>query len=121
MTQDRSAGTTSVDGAAVLPSGVGLTSGEAAQRLRRGEGNTPVSGTSRSYANILRTNVFSFFNLVLFVIGAALLALGRYSDAVTSVGLGLLNAAISAAPSSRPGITPVLAQTERYCKMPSCT
>ena len=30
------------------------------------------------------------------VIGAALLALGRYNDAFTSVGLGLVNAAISA-------------------------
>src|SRR3954451_15871957 len=34
--------------------------------------------------------------MILFVIGAALLALGRYNDAVTSVGLGLINAAISA-------------------------
>jgi cation-transporting P-type ATPase E len=40
--------------------------------------------------------VFSFFNLILFTIGAALLALGRVNDAFTSVGLGLLNAAIGA-------------------------
>ncbi|MFI5938005.1 HAD-IC family P-type ATPase [Actinoplanes sp. NPDC051494] len=50
----------------------------------------------RTYGRILRTNVFSFFNTVLFVIGAALLALGRYSDALISVGLGLINAVLSA-------------------------
>ncbi|MGY1773577.1 HAD-IC family P-type ATPase [Blastococcus sp. SYSU D00813] len=74
----------------------GLSAAEAEARRRRGEANTAVRGSSRSYARILRTNVFSFFNVILFVIGAALLALGRYSDAFTSVGLGLVNAAISA-------------------------
>ena len=74
----------------------GLSQREAEARRRRGEGNVAVSASSRSYARIVRTNVFSFFNIILFVIGAALLALGRYSDAFTSVGLGLVNAAISA-------------------------
>ena len=74
----------------------GLTAQEAAERLRGGQGNTAVSGSPRTYATILRTNVFSFYNSVLFVIGATLLALGRYSDALISVGLGLLNAMISA-------------------------
>src|SRR5919202_1831042 len=74
----------------------GLTSREAEARRRRGEGNVAVSASSRSYARILRTNVFSFYNVILFVIGAALLALGRYNDAFTSVGLGLVKAAISA-------------------------
>ncbi len=82
---------------AVRPAGPpGLTAAEARSRHRRGEGNVAVSASSRSYGVILRTNVFSFFNVVLFAIGAALLALGRYSDAFTSVGLGLVNAAISA-------------------------
>jgi cation-transporting ATPase E len=75
---------------------VGLTAAEADDRRRRGEANSAPGGTGRSYATILRTNVFSFFNTVLFVIGVALLALGRYSDALVSVGLGLLNALISA-------------------------
>jgi cation-transporting P-type ATPase E len=74
----------------------GLTTAEAQERRRRGEANTAVSGTTRSYAQILRSNVFSFFNTILFVIGIALLVLGRYSDAFTSVGLGLVNAVISA-------------------------
>src|SRR4051794_24835895 len=65
-------------------------------RRRRGEANTGVEGSTRSYDAILRTNVFSFFNTILFVTGVALLALGRYSDAFISVGLGLVNAVISA-------------------------
>jgi len=79
----------------------GLTSAEADIRRRRGEANSPVSGTSRSYATILRSNVFSFYNTILFTIGAALLSLGRYSDALISVGLGLINALISAAQEIR--------------------
>ncbi|BAL87049.1 putative integral membrane ATPase [Actinoplanes missouriensis 431] len=79
----------------------GLTGAEAEVRRRRGEGNAAVQGGSRSYGEILRTNVFSFFNLILFVIGAALLALERYSDALVSVGLGLINAVISAAQEIR--------------------
>jgi cation-transporting ATPase E len=74
----------------------GLTGAEAEARRRRGEANVAVDATSRTYAMILRTNVFSFFNVILFVIGVALLALGRYSDALISVGLGLINAVISA-------------------------
>ncbi|TFV86813.1 HAD-IC family P-type ATPase [Blastococcus sp. CT_GayMR16] len=74
----------------------GLSQREADARRKRGEANVAGSASSRSYARILRTNVFSFFNIILFVIGAALLALGRYNDAFTSVGLGLVNAAISA-------------------------
>jgi cation-transporting ATPase E len=75
---------------------VGLTGEEADARRQRGEANVAVSGTSRTYTTIVRANVFSFYNTILFAIGAALLALGRYSDALISVGLGLVNAVISA-------------------------
>jgi len=85
-----------VDTAAGQGEVVGLTAAEAEARRRRGEANTSVSGASRSHVTILRTNVFSFFNIILFAIGLALLALGRYNDALTSVGLGLVNAVISA-------------------------
>jgi cation-transporting P-type ATPase E len=74
----------------------GLSSSEAEARQRRGEGNRAVSASSRTYTRILRTNVFNFYNSILFVIGGALLALGRYSDAFISVSIGLLNAVISA-------------------------
>ena len=79
------------------PVALGLTTAEAETRRRRGEANTGGRAAPRAATPaILRTNVFSFFNTILFVIGAALLALGRYSDALISVGLGLVNAVISA-------------------------
>src|SRR4051812_33970452 len=74
----------------------GLTTDEVRELARQGKANTPVSGSTRTTARILRTTVFSFYNNTLFVIGAALLALGRYSDAVVSVGLGIVNAALAA-------------------------
>jgi cation-transporting ATPase E len=78
------------------PAAAGLSRREAEDRRRRGQANVAVAGSSRSLVRILRTNVFSFYNVILFAIGAALLALGRWNDAFISVGLGLLNAAISA-------------------------
>ena len=73
----------------------GLTEAEASARHARGEGNTATAGTSRSYRAILRANVFTFFNNLLFGIGVALLLLDRTNDAVISVGLGLINSVIS--------------------------
>ncbi len=74
----------------------GLTEARARELAREGRANTPVSGSGRTTARILRTTVFSFYNNTLFVIGIALLALGRYSDALVSVGLGIINAALAA-------------------------
>jgi cation-transporting P-type ATPase E len=74
----------------------GLTEAQARDAARAGRANTPVSGSGRTTARILRTTVFSFYNNTLFAIGIALLALGRYSDALVSVGLGIVNAALAA-------------------------
>jgi cation-transporting ATPase E len=79
----------------------GLSSAEAQRRLRAGEGNSAPARGSRSYAVILRSNLFSFFTVILYVIGAALLALGRINDAVVSVGLGVVTAAIGAVQEMR--------------------
>ncbi len=73
----------------------GLTENEARARHQRGDGNTTGSAPSRSYWDIARANLFTLFNNILFTIGVALIALGRYNDALTSVGLGLVNALIS--------------------------
>jgi cation-transporting ATPase E len=78
------------------PRPAGLSMQEAQELARRGKANIPVSGSSRTTVRILRTTVFSFYNNTLFVIGLALLALGRYSDALTSVGLGVINAVLAA-------------------------
>lgn len=79
----------------------GLSTDQVAAQRRAGLVNTPVAGGSRTYATILRTNVFSFYNSILFAIGVILLALGRYNDALVSVGLGLVNAVVGAAQEIR--------------------
>ncbi|MBK9942047.1 MAG: hypothetical protein IPP13_10560 [Kouleothrix sp.] len=78
----------------------GLTQQEARARQQRGEGNAASFRPSRSYWEIIRTNLFNFFNNILFVIGIALIALGQYNDAFTSVGQGVVNALIGMASQS---------------------
>jgi cation-transporting P-type ATPase E len=72
----------------------GLTQQEVRARQERGETNAASFRPSRSYWDIVRSNLFNFFNNILFAIGIALVALGQYNDAFTSVGQGLINALI---------------------------
>ncbi|MFM2032139.1 MAG: hypothetical protein RLZZ297_904 [Chloroflexota bacterium] len=72
----------------------GLTSQQVKERTLRGEGNAASFRPSRSYWDIIRANLFNIFNNILFAIGVALIALGQYNDALTSVGQGLVNAII---------------------------
>jgi cation-transporting ATPase E len=75
----------------------GLTQQEVRARQQRGESNAASFRSSRSYWDIIRANLFNFFNNILFAIGIALIALGQYNDAFTSVGQGLVNALIGTA------------------------
>ena len=72
----------------------GLTSAEVRERTAAGETNRAEHSTTRPVWDIVRANLFTFFNNLLFVIGAALIVLGQWNDAVTTVGLGLVNALI---------------------------
>ena len=69
----------------------GLTEGEAARLLAAREPYIPT--TSRSYASIVRANVFTVFNLILAVAGAATLAFGEWQDALF-LGVLFSNSAI---------------------------
>lgn len=55
----------------------GLTESEVQARRKQGLGNDAQIGPSRSYWDIARANLFTLFNNILFVIGVALIALGR--------------------------------------------
>jgi P-type E1-E2 ATPase len=59
----------------------GLAGAEAARRLAARAAEPP-PGTSRSYASIVRANVFTVFNLILAVAGGATLAFGAWQDAL---------------------------------------
>ncbi len=61
--------------------GRGLSAAEAARRLaERGPPERP--GSSRSYASIVRANVFTIFNLILAFFGGLTLAFGSWQDAL---------------------------------------
>jgi cation-transporting ATPase E len=63
----------------------GLSASEVVARRAQGLGNDVHLPTSRSYRQIVRANVFTFLNNVLFGLGLALVALGRPTDALFSV------------------------------------
>jgi len=69
----------------------GLDELEVRTRRARGEGNDFQLPTSRSLADILRQNVLTLINLVLFSIGAVMVAIGRPDEALASVSLILMN------------------------------
>jgi cation-transporting P-type ATPase E len=76
---------------AMAPPG-GLTEAEAAKRLAARGPQRPLA-TSRSYASIVRANVFTIFNLILAVAGAVTIAFGAWQDALF-LGILFLNTTI---------------------------
>ena len=70
----------------------GLSEADAATR-RRARGHIRERRTNRSYASIVRANVFTVFNLILAVAGAATLAFGEWQDALF-LGVLVANAGI---------------------------
>src|SRR5512135_1125115 len=63
----------------------GLREDEALSRRAGGLGNAALPPTTRTYAQILRENTFTFVNNILFVLGLALVLVGRPTDAVVSL------------------------------------
>ena len=65
----------------------GLTAAEVTERRAAGLGNSAPPATSRTYREIVTENVFTFVNNVLFVLGIALVIVGRPFDALVSLGV----------------------------------
>jgi magnesium-transporting ATPase (P-type) len=66
---------------AAAPAVPGLTSEEAARRLKQ-RGSLGKAESSRSYVSIVRANVLTVFNLILAVAGALMLSFGSWQDAL---------------------------------------
>ena len=60
----------------------GLTSTQVAERISAGATNAFVADSSRSVWNIVRANVFTLFNGIVFTCFGILLVLGRWQDAI---------------------------------------
>jgi len=73
----------------------GLTEAEAASRRAQGQGNEVKIRTSRTYTEILRENVFTFFNIVLFSLALLLLLLGSPKDAFFTGVVALFNVMVA--------------------------
>ena len=72
----------------------GLTAAEAQTRRQQGAGNAVKLKSSRSLGDILKTNVFSPVNVVLYAIGAGMILVGDWRSAVTTVMLVVFNAVV---------------------------
>ncbi|NCC37066.1 MAG: haloacid dehalogenase, partial [Chloroflexia bacterium] len=83
-----------VDPGSTLPL-QGLTTQEVQQRIANGQVNKVTGIATRSYGQILRENVFTFINNMLFGLGIILLLLGRPFDALISAGVVFINAMVS--------------------------
>ncbi len=79
----------------------GLSQEEVRLRRAKGQGNNIQLKTGRSYLDILRQNVFTFINNVLFSIGIALIILKRPGDAIVSVAVVFLNTIVGVIQESR--------------------
>lgn len=65
--------------------------------MQRSSSQTNLAETAgRSYWTILRTNLFSFFNIILFAVGVTLVIFGRYSDALITVSAGIAGTIVNA-------------------------
>ncbi|CAN5704424.1 HAD-IC family P-type ATPase [soil metagenome] len=78
--------TTAIDALPATPA-IGLTDAEARRRREQGLANAAPPPTSRTYVEIVTENVFTFVNNVLFLLGLALVLVGRPLDALVSLGV----------------------------------
>jgi cation-transporting P-type ATPase E len=83
------------DDVQLAPDLQGLTEEEVRRRRESGQGNNVRIDTSRTYGEILRQNLFTFINTILFLIGLVMVLLGLYGDAVVSVGVVMMNVVVS--------------------------
>src|SRR5690242_18976415 len=73
----------------------GLSEDEARTRRANGQGNDVRLPTSRSYAQILRENLLTLINFILFGLSAALILLSRSLDAFSTVVVISFNIMVS--------------------------
>lgn len=64
----------------VIDEKCGLTSQQVAERFRRGENNEIVDSSTRTYTEIVKDNVFTYFNLIFAILAALLVIVGSFRD-----------------------------------------
>ena len=59
---------------------VGLTSSEVEERIKNKQVNTTLTKTSKSYAKIFLSNIFTWLNIICFIVAGVLIAIGSYNN-----------------------------------------
>jgi cation-transporting ATPase E len=73
----------------------GLTEREAQARRACGQGNDADVQSGRTYLQILRDNVFTFFNFIFFSLGLMMALLGSFNDAFFTVIVAFINVLVT--------------------------
>lgn len=73
----------------------GLSTSEVKDRVLRGEVNSSKPEVSRTYTDILFKNILNPFNLILFILGAILLLLDDFWNALAASGIVILNITVA--------------------------
>ena len=68
-----------------------MTTAEVKERIAEGKVNHTDVRVSRSYRDIIKKNVFSPFNMVLFLLGILLIICGEPISAVSATGIIIVN------------------------------
>ncbi|MEG1633461.1 MAG: cation-translocating P-type ATPase [Oscillospiraceae bacterium] len=71
----------------------GLSSAQAAERVSAGWANTPIDPPGKTVGEIVKTNVFTYFNMLFFILAACVLAVGSWQNALF-LGVVFANIAI---------------------------
>src|SRR5215470_3874800 len=74
-----------------IPHLQGLSESEVMARRASGQGNMAPLRTSRSFLQIIRENVFTAVNTILFALGFTLIVLGQTTDALVSMSVVFIN------------------------------
>ena len=67
----------------------GLSEAEVREREEKGYINTPVSSPTKTVGQIVRSNIFTYFNLIFILLAAALAAVGAFTD-MTFMGIVIM-------------------------------
>ena len=63
---------------------VGLTSSEVEERIKNKQVNTTLTKTSKSYAKIFLSNIFTWLNIICFIVAGVLIAIGSYNNIISN-------------------------------------
>ena len=73
----------------------GLTSAEVKERIDKGEVNSSTQQETKTYTQILAKNALTGFNVILFILGVALVVLGEWLNALAATGVIFINTFIA--------------------------